>query len=92
MMGHGIGPFEIAAIAIIGGFATRIITTWLRANRGNAYQQKIQELEQRIAQLESRPALTPGIQERVKVLEDIVTSDDFDLQRKFRQLSKDELP
>lgn len=86
------GPFEIAAIAIIGGFATRIITTWLRANKGNASQQKIQELEQRIAQLESRPALTAGVQERLKVLEDIVVSDDFELQRKFRQLGKDEIP
>ena len=91
-MGHGFGVFEIAAIAIIGGFVTRIITTWLHANKGNASQQKIQELEQRIAQLEARPALTAGVQERLKVLEDIVTSDDFDLQRKFRQLSKDELP
>ena len=86
------GPFEIAAIAIIGGFATRIITTWLHANKGNASQQKIQELEQRIAQLESRPALTAGVQERLKVLEDIVVSDDFELQRKFRQLGKDEIP
>ena len=86
------GPFEIAALAIIGGFATRIITTWLHANKGNASQQKIQELEQRIAQLESRPALTAGVQERLKVLEDIVVSDDFELQRKFRQLGKDEIP
>ncbi len=86
------GPFEIAALAIIGGFATRIITTWLRANKGNASQQKIQELEQRIVQLESRPALTAGVQERLKVLEDIIVSDDFELQRKFRQLGKDEIP
>lgn len=91
-MGHGMGPFEFVALIIIGGFVTRIITTWLHANKENAGQQKIQELEQRIAQLESRPALTPGVQERLKVLEDIVTSDDFELQRKFRQLSKDEIP
>ncbi|GAK53969.1 hypothetical protein U14_05246 [Candidatus Moduliflexus flocculans] len=90
-MGHGMGPFEFVALIIIGGFVTRIITSWINVKQGNA-NQKIQELEQRIAQLESRPALTPGVQERLKVLEDIVTSDDFELQRKFRQLSKDEIP
>ncbi len=90
-MGHGFGPFEFVALVIIGGFVTRIVTTWLNAKQGAA-NQKIQELEQRVAQLESRPALTTGVQERLKVLEDIVTSDDFELQRKFRQLGKDELP
>jgi hypothetical protein len=84
------GPFEVAALAIIAVFGSRIITTWLQANRGGtAAQQKIQEWEHRLQALEGiqqNPKGLQGLQERVHVLEEIVTTDDFELRQKFRQL------
>ena len=85
-----IGPFEIAAIAIVGSFVTKIINTWVKT-RGSAGGGKIQELERRIQALESgerAPKGLKGLQERVHVLEEIVTTDDFELRQKFRQLEQ----
>lgn len=86
------GPFEIAAIALIAVFGSRIINTWLKTRAGGAgANQKIRQLEQRIQALESfqqDPKGLTGLQERVHVLEGIVTTDDFELQQKFRQLEQ----
>jgi hypothetical protein len=81
------GPFEIAAIAIIGGFLTKIYTERIRANKGNFSNTKIQELEQRIQALESHQDVK-ALQERIHVLETIVTTNEFDLQKKFHELGQ----
>ena len=84
------GPFLVAIVAIIAVFGSKVLNTWLRTNRGGAAaQQKIQELERRIQALEVRqPA--KALEERVHVLEEIVTTDDFELQQKFRQLEQNQ--
>jgi hypothetical protein len=81
------GPFEIAAIAIIGGFITKIYTERIRAGKGNVSNIKIQELEQRVQALESHQDVK-ALSERVHVLETIVTTNEFDLQKKFRELGQ----
>jgi hypothetical protein len=86
------GPFELAVIAIviIGGSITKIATTQMKT-KGVADSAKIQELERRIQALETQPGPNVNVkalQERVHVLEDIVTADDFELQKKFRQLEQ----
>ena len=84
------GPFEIAAIAIIGGFITKIVTTRMKT-KGNVESTKVQELERRIQALEARQGQevnVKALQERVHVLEDIVTTGEFELQKKFRQLEQ----
>ena len=78
------GPFEIAAIAIIGSFVTKIINTWLKT-RGSEGSVKIRELEQRLQALEAQTPVK-ALQERVNTLEAIVTSDEFELHKKFQQL------
>lgn len=85
------GPFEIAAIAIIGGFIVKIVTTWMHTHQGNTSgaNVKIKELEHRIQQLEAGQG-AKALEERIHVLEEIVTTDDFDLQQKFRQLEHKE--
>lgn len=85
------GPFEIAAIAIIGSCLTKAYTAWLKANKGNASQAKLEELERRIASLEAGHD-TRALQERVQTLEEIVTTEEFDLQQKFRQLGTHKEP
>ena len=87
------GPFEIAAIAIIGAFFTKIVTTWMKTNKGNVGSNtKIQDLEHRIQALEAQQEVIgmKALQERVHVLEEIVTTDEFELQKKFRQLEQKE--
>ena len=80
------GPFEIAAIAIIGGFIIKGYTAWLNSNRGGGgNNKKVQELERRIEALESQQNVK-ALQERVNILEEIVTTDEFELQKKFRRL------
>lgn len=82
------GPFVIAAIAIIGAFTVKIATTWMKTNQGNAAStKKIQELESRIQALEAQQDVK-ALQERVHVLEEIVTTDEFELKRKFRELEQ----
>jgi hypothetical protein len=85
------GPFEIVAIAIVGSFIVKIVTTWMHTHQGNTSgaNAKIKELEHRIQQLESGQG-AKALEERVHVLEEIVTTDDFDLQQKFRQLEQKE--
>ena len=87
------GPFEIAAIAIVGAFFTKIVTTWMKTNQGNVGSNtKIQDLERRIQALEAQQEVTgmKALQERVHVLEEIVTTDEFELQKKFHQLEQKE--
>ena len=88
------GPFEIAAIAIIGAFVTKIVTTWMKTNQGNvgSSNTKVQDLERRIQALEAQQEVTgmKALQERVHVLEEIVTTDEFELQKKFHQLEQKE--
>jgi hypothetical protein len=81
------GPFEVAAIALIGAFITRIVTTRMKTNPGTGGSPKIQELEHRIQALEAQRDIQ-ALQERVHVLEEIVTTEDFELQQKFRQLEQ----
>lgn len=84
------GPFIVAIVAIIAVFGSKVLNTWLQTNRGGAAaQQRIQDLERRIQALEARqPA--KALEERVHVLEEIVTTDDFELQQKFRQLEQNQ--
>lgn len=84
------GPFIVAIVALIAVFGSKVLNNWIHATRGNAAsQQKIQELERRLQALESRPPMK-ALEERVHVLEEIVTTDDFELQQKFRQLEQGE--
>ena len=85
------GPFEVAAIAIIGAFATRIVTAWISANKRTGGGPNIQDLERRIQALEAQQDVQ-ALQERVHVLEEIVTTEDFELQRKFHQLEHKDPP
>ena len=83
------GPFLVAIVAIIAVFGSKVLNTWLSTNRGNAAaQQKIQELERRIQALESGHNVG-ALEERVQVLEGIVTTNEFELQKKFHQLEQD---
>jgi hypothetical protein len=81
------GPFEIAAIAIIGAFIVKITTTWMKTNRGSVPPAKLQDLERRIQALEAQQNVK-ALEERVQVLEGIVTTEEFELQKKFRQLEE----
>jgi predicted nucleic acid-binding protein len=84
------GPFIVAVVALIAVFGSKVLNNWIHATRGNAAsQQKIQELERRLQALESRPPMK-ALEERVHVLEEIVTTDEFELQQKFRQLEQGE--
>ena len=84
------GPFEIAAIAIIGGFVVKIVTTWMQTQRegSSSAQKKFQELERRILALESGQNVK-ALESRLHVLEEIVTTDEFELQQKFKQLERE---
>ena len=80
-----LGPFEVAAIAIIGAFVTRIVTAWIKENKGTGSGSIIQDLERRIQALEAQRDVH-ALQERVHVLEEIVTTEEFELHKKFHQL------
>ena len=83
------GPFELAAIIIITVFGSKTLTAWLTTRRGNsASQKKIQDLEGRIQALESGHSVN-ALESRLHVLEEIVTTDEFELQQKFRQLEQE---
>ena len=87
------GPFEIAAIAIIGGFITEIVTAWMKTNQGDVGNSKIQEMERRIQALEAQQDVKgmKALQERMHVLEEIVTTEEFELQKKFSKLEQKDL-
>ncbi len=72
-----IGPFEVAALAIVAG----IISKWFKA-KGRASQSQLKELEQRIQALEAQQAVK-DLQKRIGVLEEIFVTEDFELQRKL---------
>ena len=83
------GPFEIAAIAIIGSFIVKIADTWIKTRGGSSEAQKrIVELEQRVQALEAGQP-TQALESRLHVLEEIVTTDEFELQQKFKQLERE---
>ena len=83
------GPFEIAAIAIVGAFVTKVYGIWLRSRNQSSGRTKVPELERRIEALEAQQNVK-ALQERVHVLEEIVTTNEFDLQKKFRELESEE--
>ncbi|RUO29613.1 hypothetical protein CWE12_07325 [Aliidiomarina sedimenti] len=69
------GPFEIAAIAIIGGCAIEIYRTYVK--RQNAKQSK------------TDPALreeVEALKERVATLEALVTDKSYQLREEFKRL------
>lgn len=83
------GVFEFLVIAVVFGSMTKIMTTFLKKREGS--DPRIPELERRIQQLEAQQQELKALQalpERVHVLESIVTTDEFELQRKFRQLEQ----
>jgi hypothetical protein len=73
-------PFEFVIAIIALSFVYKLTEAWLRhrnLNRSNDEGLKVkEELEQRLAQIE----------ERVRVLERIVTDERFDLKQQFKEL------
>ena len=83
------GPFEIAAIAIVGSFIVKIVDTWIKTRGASSGEQKkILELERRVQALESGQG-AKALEARLHVLEEIVTTDEFELQQKFKQLERE---
>jgi hypothetical protein len=69
--------FVLAILAIVFGFPFAAIRTGRRAKERNAFNESAnEELTSRLAQIE----------ERVQVLERIVTDDRADLRRQFKDL------
>ena len=81
------GPFEVAALFVIGITFSRCFSAWTAAKKGNVDHEKIRELEQRIHELEAAQTVK-ALQERVQTLEEIVVSEEFELKKKFRQLEE----
>ncbi len=71
-------PFEFVIVIIVLSFGYKLTQAWLHnrhLNRGNDDGAKA-ELERRLAEIE----------ERVRVLERIVTDERFDLKQQFKDL------
>jgi hypothetical protein len=82
------GVFEFLVVAVVFGTLSQVVTTWMRTRHSQGGQQ-VQDLERRIQALEAQQQELKALQalpERVHVLESIVTTDEFELQRKFREL------
>lgn len=70
----------VVGISVIGNGLFRWLERRDRANGGN----RIKQLEERLAFLEQQQL--PAMQERLNVLEKIVTEDGFDLKRQINNL------
>jgi hypothetical protein len=73
--------FEFVIVCVALSFAYKLLTGWMRSreySRRNDESAANTELVQRLAQLE----------ERVKVLERIVTDDRFELKQQFKDLAR----
>ena len=73
-------------IVVLAGVASEVIKEFLRA-RGRGVKGQLQELESEVARLREQVVETEDLRQRVEVLEDIVTSEDFELERQFSRLS-----
>lgn len=76
-------PFEFVLIILILSFGYSLLATWMKhrrigAKRAERDAEANAELVERLAQLE----------ERVRVLERIVTDERFDLKQQFRELGR----
>jgi type II secretory pathway component PulJ len=71
------GVFEMVVIIVFLSFAASMYSSWLKHKRKE--QQRSPAEQDRIARLE----------ERVRVLERIVTDSGYDLRRQFRDLERD---
>ncbi len=75
-------PFEmvvvIVALGVLGGIITQYLDSRSKRQKKVSEQQQT-EILQRLEQAE----------QRIRILERIVTSDDYDLKRQFRDLEKD---
>jgi membrane protein implicated in regulation of membrane protease activity len=70
-------PFEFVIAIIVLSFAYKLVDVWLRHRHlQRTDESEHSELKQRLAELE----------ERVRVLERIVTDERFDLKRQFKDL------
>lgn len=82
------GVFEFLVIAVVFGTLSEVVKTWMKTRQSQGSPQ-MQDLERRIQALEAQQQELKTLQalpERVHVLESIVTTDEFELQRKFREL------
>lgn len=80
------GPFEVAALAIVVWGITEIISKRAKLQKGVGHA-KIQELERRVRELEAHQNVK-ALEERVHSLENIVTTDEFELKEKFKHLEE----
>ncbi|HEX6999436.1 MAG TPA: hypothetical protein VF322_14950 [Gammaproteobacteria bacterium] len=69
-------PFEFVLTIIILSFAFKLLDSWIKHRRDSRAAEAESEMSKRI----------DAIEDRVKVLERIVTDERFDLRREFKNL------
>ena len=76
-------PFEMVVIIVALGVLGGVISQYLDSNKGKKHKKAMDE---RHADMEAR---LEQAEQRIKILERIVTSEEYDLKRQFKDLEND---
>ncbi len=77
----GMNVFEMVVIIVIVGALARVVSSWL-TNRNRNRADELEDILDKLEQLED-------LESRVRVLEAVVTDQNYDLKQQFSKLEKD---
>jgi len=81
------GLYAFISIAVISSFALKAWKTWIKYKERSLEQ--LGAIEQRLIKIESS-SKQKELEARIIHLEDIITSDEHELKRKFRELDQEQ--
>jgi hypothetical protein len=80
--------FFLTIVAIVA-IVSEVFKEYVKV-RGSAVTDKLRELETEVTHLREQVAEAKDLRQRVEVLEDIVTSADYEVERQFARLGSEE--
>lgn len=77
-------------IVILAGVLSEVLKEFARS-RNRVTMDQVKALEEEVARLRQQVGEAADLRQRIEVLEDIVTSSDYELERQFARLSNEEV-
>jgi uncharacterized protein HemX len=80
------GPFEMVIVIVLIGTGAGIFKTYLQHKENISKKQSKLDTEELCARCEDQEKVIRNLTKRIEVLESIVIQDEFELNRKFKDL------
>jgi len=79
-------PFEMVIVIVLIGTGAGVFKAYLKHKEGLSRKQSTVETEELLTRVDNQEKIIRALRKRIEALESIVIRDEYELNRKFREL------